>query len=329
MRNGTAIVVTLLSCPLFSPLRCAAQNLIPNPGFELIDSCPQYPALLGFQPGARPQDWYSFSDTPDYFTACSNDTLNGVPSNVFGTQPAYDGQAYAGFACYQPDGYRELIGAQLTQPLSVGEIYYASCYVSPTVGGNQLANLAINRVGMLLSTFPIYSGQGLPGYPLVNQALIQAATIVSDTANWTLISGSFVANQAYSYVVLGNLFDNEHTDTVSISTGFFPLAYYYVDHVCLSSSPNGCDLSTAMGSSGIVTPSLFPHPAVDHVCVAWPVAGNWMIKIIEPSGRCMLQKDCVNVSRMEVYVDDWAPGSYVVQLSDGHSTITRRLVVVR
>jgi hypothetical protein len=114
---GTGLGV-VLGCLLFVvALRCEAQgNLVPNPSFELLDTCPY---TTGFQEGDRPAHWRSWLNNPDYFHACAGslqdiDTLVSVPHNGWGFQHAWDGEAYVGYCAYSTtDQYREYVGAEL------------------------------------------------------------------------------------------------------------------------------------------------------------------------------------------------------------------------
>jgi hypothetical protein len=162
----------ILCCPLFVVShRCEAQNLVPNPSFEEIESCPQYPILTGYQVGAIPQHWFSFSDTPDYFNACV-DSITSVPSNMVGYQNAFDGQAYTGMATFLPEDHREMIGAELFSPLSVGETYYASFYVNAAYGGNQPFDVGNSNIGMLFTMDPYPWITDMPEFGLRNYAQI-------------------------------------------------------------------------------------------------------------------------------------------------------------
>src|SRR5205085_585438 len=85
-----SIQITLLL--LFSFSIGNAQNLVPNPGFENYITCPvNYGELF------KCQDWSTFGNSPDYFNACSPDTIVSVPKNNFGYQLASSGNAYCGF----------------------------------------------------------------------------------------------------------------------------------------------------------------------------------------------------------------------------------------
>jgi hypothetical protein len=63
--------------------------------------------------------------------------------------------------------------------------------------------------------------------------------IINDTADWTLVSGSFVADSAYQHIVLGNFFRNALTDTIPSEIGIV-LAYYLIDSVNVTSAFEDC-----------------------------------------------------------------------------------------
>ena len=76
----------ILGCLLLlAALRCEAQNLVPNPSFELNDTCPY---TIGFQEGDKPLHWDRWDQDPEYFHASagnfgSADSLVDVPWNGF------------------------------------------------------------------------------------------------------------------------------------------------------------------------------------------------------------------------------------------------------
>lgn len=135
-------------------LRCEAQfNLAPNPGFEDLEECP---STIGFQLGDRPYHWHSWLNSPDYFHACAQDTLVGVPGNGWTFQHAWDGDAYVGVYAY--DGsmqdYREYVGAELIEPLVPGCTYRLRFRAAPAYNGSYwLTNGggACNNLGMLFT----------------------------------------------------------------------------------------------------------------------------------------------------------------------------------
>jgi hypothetical protein len=239
--------VRVLCCFLLfvAPFLTSAQNLVPNPSFEENTACP---VTTGFQGFSNPMYWEAWNQSPDYFHACAGvlggvDTLIRVPLNGFGFQYALHGDAYVGMAAYGSSGggvsYREYVGCQLLEPLEVGESYDLSFFTNVAFGGTYSApTWACNNMGMLFTMQPnIWTSGSGPLFALRNYAHMHSAVIISDTANWTLVSGSFMADSAYQYLVIGNFFSNALTDTLHL-LNFPSIAYYFMDGVCVRKRPN-------------------------------------------------------------------------------------------
>jgi hypothetical protein len=223
MNSKNATIFFIL---IFAQFR-AQINLVPNPSFELSVVCPTIPTML------TASNWTSFSASPDYFNSCSQPSACGTPSNVFGNQIPATGNAYCGFLNLWPGiGAREYLGAKLTQTLTIGQRYYTSMKVSLAerwLNTGYPMFIPSNKCGMKF-TGNKFSVQD----PLIanNQAVMYSAAIISDTTGWTTLRGTFVADSAYQYVVLGNFFYNSRTDTISRPLGFD--SYFFVDDVVVS-----------------------------------------------------------------------------------------------
>jgi gliding motility-associated-like protein len=62
-----------------------------------------------------------------------------------------------------------------------------------------------------------------------------ANRMLSDTMNWTKISGSFDANGDENYLTIGNFFDISKTDTTPFfNRGYIESPYYYIDGIKLT-----------------------------------------------------------------------------------------------
>ncbi|HTF03498.1 MAG TPA: hypothetical protein VK826_05705, partial [Bacteroidia bacterium] len=88
MRLTVGIFLILFSLPLKAQV-----NLVMNPSFEQIDTCPYNADQVHF---ASP--WNGLF-TPDYYNACSTGG-NSVPYNTTGYQFAHSGNAYVGLGAY-------------------------------------------------------------------------------------------------------------------------------------------------------------------------------------------------------------------------------------
>jgi hypothetical protein len=127
---------------------CFAQNLVPNPSFENYVSCP-----TTFNQIYLCQDWRSFGVAPDYYNFCGAGAVS-VPQNNYGFQYAVTGNAYCGFLnCHVPGPLNDFIGAQLLQPLVIGQTYFVSLNVSRV----NMNYCPTNKMGVLFSTVPFDS----------------------------------------------------------------------------------------------------------------------------------------------------------------------------
>lgn len=211
----------MLLVKAYSPI--GAQNLIPNPGFETLASCPFGPGSWGPTP-ATP--WYGPTlGTPDIFNACGNFGQAGVPDNFAGNQSAHGGNGYAGVYVKSPGTvYREYLQASLVEPLTAGARYSVSFYVSQAEFG-----CASENVGIYLSASdPNLFGTGvLQVTPQVTSNL----GFLNDLENWTLVTGCFTAEGGEQFVTIGNFASDLQTPLELPCTDMW--SYYYIDDVSL------------------------------------------------------------------------------------------------
>lgn len=228
---------------------CAAQNLVPNGSFEEYTQCPDF-----WNQMSRATGWSRYHQSPDFFNSClvnglPGGGLVGIPSNVVGWQAAATGQGYAGAVTWeQPSesvsNKREHLGAQLVMPLQIGVPVWISFRVSVAADGSQeRPRWSASGVGLRFTTAPY-----LQDWPAVvpNQAALFMVTIPTDTTIWYEVSGFYVPDSAYQYVVLGNFFDDLNTSVLLVDpSGNVNRAYIFYDDVCVSYVQNGCDFSSA------------------------------------------------------------------------------------
>jgi len=257
------LLISLLSCFYFNG---SSQNLVPNPSFENYSSCPD-----NFGQIQKAINWDSFSESPDYYNRCSPSCvpLNmclGIPQNWFGSQEAYEGNAYVGLATYlEGNQFREIIGIQLVQQLIPGIKYYVSCYISNSGGYNWLpiryCDGASNNIGFRF--FKNAYSQFNP-CPIENFSHINETTIISDTTNWIKISGSFIADSSYQYFAMGNFYDDLHTDTINIENFDSTVengVYYFVDNVCVSTDSLECiGINNIQNTYQATKIDIYPNP---------------------------------------------------------------------
>jgi hypothetical protein len=314
----------VLGCLLFvAPPRCEAQNLVPNPSFEEADTCRE---ILGFfTPEDGPLHWFSGGGTPDYYQSClPYGAANGVPQSYFAFQFPQEGEAHIGVVTFQMPEVREYAMVQLLSPLVPGQTYYASFYANAAWNGslqNPALYIASSHVGMLFTMQPNLWTVNDPWPVSGGFAHVYHPWIISDTVGWTLVSGSFVADSAYQYLMIGNHFGNAITDSLHFATfPWSPKAYTLIDNVCVSTNPLGCSLAIGLqehGTDGIV---LFPNPAVDALSLRGQ-AVDAIASVHDALGRVVWQGR-ITGETWWLDVRSWGRGSYVLRMvqDEGHRT---------
>ncbi|MEZ4808568.1 MAG: hypothetical protein R2815_13985 [Flavobacteriales bacterium] len=320
------------SCLLLIAPRCEAQNLIYNPSFEEIDSCPQLP-ILGFGPGERPNGWFTVNSSPDYFNRCqSYGNYGGVPLNIGGWQEPFDGDAYSGMWTYFQNSslYHEIIGTELLEPLTEGMTYYLSFYINAAAGGSEWPMLASSHYGALFAMDAVEWENWMPSLPLRNYAQVYSPTVMSDTTSWLLVSGSFVADSAYRYMLLGNHFDNQHAEADTIitrdSTAYLYRAYTYVDQVCLSVDPSGCPMAQNVLDQEADGALVFPNPATDELSITG--LGWGTVVTIWDAVRSMQWIERATGERLQLNVSGWSRGCYVAVIENGGGRRSIKFVLI-
>lgn len=312
-------IFLLVVVSFFVGKNCEAQNLVPNPSFEDTSACPWDLTLIDYATG-----WSSYRVTPDYFNTCSQNPMPDVPRNEWGYQFPATGNAYIGIGTWPAHAFmvdtREVAGSQLLTPLIVGTKYYLSMKVCRA----EKYIVATNNIGISFSTIPYNE---IDTVPINNASALKASQIITDSMNWVIVKGSFVADSSYQYVMVGNFYDDQHTDTVSILTDttnlgwLFFASYYYIDDVCVSFDSLACDLNP----NGIynlkeakASIKLYPNPTTNQLTVESTKAIN-TIEITDALGRVQSFKSKVQSNSTQIDIHSLASGIYLIKLyfSDG------------
>ncbi|MFB0925262.1 MAG: hypothetical protein QMB65_08270, partial [Vicingaceae bacterium] len=138
-------------------------------------------------------------ETPDYFNTCATAPFPKVPTNDFGYQQPFTGNAYIGMLTYRSDSslYTEATTVQLTTPLVMGQTYYVSFKLSLTLESSTGSMAANNKIGVQFST-SAYSPSS-PS-PINNFAHVWTDSVITDSLNWTSVQGSFLADSNYTHL---------------------------------------------------------------------------------------------------------------------------------
>lgn len=292
---------------------------MPNPDFENLYRCPTL-----IDDWLALEDWVSFGGSPDIFNACNADSLKGVPRNLAGYQTPSSGNGYGGLVIIDfSSPWREYYSAQLTNLLTPGVKYYASVKISLA----ECSNYSCNNFGIGFSTDSFHTTFLFPGSSLSNYLKINNNFIITDTTNWVTISGSFIADSAYKYIIIGNFHDREVTDTLLHNTGCaYKIAYYYLDDVCLSSDSLECsDFATSIKSKSSFTLNVHPNPAKDNIYLTPLPESGFKVNILNLSGQKI--KSCQTWSN-KLDIGDVPNGVYLVEIKYLNQSFYKKQLII-
>lgn len=303
-----------------------AQNLVSNSSFEIFSLCPNAPSQIN-----KANGWSNYRDTPDYYNSCDTSTFTSVPNNWAGTQFAATGNAYAGISPYTSIIlYREYLGSQLVNPLVVGQRYYVNIKVSLTNSSGALC--ATNNIGALFSTIQYNTSSPTP---ISNFAHVFNSTPIQDTINWTNISGSFIADSVYQYIIIGNFFDDTQTTFIKMNSSNNCYSYYYVDDICVSTDSIVCGITAINENENPAQNiSIFPNPTNGNATITYtlPQGETKGEIIIYDIAGAQVKRIAITSGNSTIELDDSAlqSGTYFYQLTTNKGVAgTRKLVVVK
>lgn len=322
-------IFCIISFISFSRQLLGQTNLVPNPSFENIIQCSTTNANI-----IDCANWLNFGNTPDYFNACAPIGIN-VPNCFTGYQYPHSGIGMAGIltwlnATNDPDpnvaNYREYIAAKLTSTLSIGQKYYMSFYVNYSGYLNNWIQIGSNKTGLRFSTVPSTTSNPAPTN---NFAHLKTNIIYMDTVNWLKISGSFVADSAYQYVVIGNFNNFNNTDTMSFPGPFFGSAgsYYYIDDVCVSTDSSFASSWTGINeNSNSIKLKIFPNPTADFIFLKQKTSSKISeVKLLNKFGQITIAKSNFNDDKIDL--TNIADGIYFIQIISDGKTYFDKIIV--
>jgi outer membrane protein OmpA-like peptidoglycan-associated protein len=217
----------ILACFIaFDSFEARGQNLIPDPSFEIYQKCPtsisstrgDFVSLTHWSNPTR--------GTPDYFNRCAKPYSSvSTGRNHAGYAQPRTGEGYVGIV-NSGSRWREYVQCKLFAPLNAGQEYQIEFWVLHA----EKSKFCIKNLGLAISVVRPFSDKGKA---LSVDPQIFATECITDTANWTRISGLYVANGGEEWVTIG-CFDPAANalERIRPKRGVPSVnAYYYIEDV--------------------------------------------------------------------------------------------------
>lgn len=237
-----------------------SQNLVPNPSFETFTNCPNNTHQIHLAtPWNSP---YVNGAKAEYFNVCSGIWGVGIPinTNLMGYQYAHTGNAYAGFNVFHTQGYiRQFLQVKLIDTLEAGKQYCLSFFIN--LFNN--AKYGVDGIGAYFSDTLFNCNNSTCLIGLNPQVINPAGNAITDTLNWTQISGCFTANGNESYLLIGNFLPDSLTYKEPANISSIWSTYYYIDDVSLIQDTS-LNVSSVKKTSSL---TVSPNPANNFITI--------------------------------------------------------------
>lgn len=305
----------------FSFLFSFSQNLVPNPSFELLDTCPYNQGQIYFAPtwyqpvhdGSGNVNTYSSSD---YYNACSG--LMGVPNNVGGFQYARTGNAYAGIFFYANNATREYLETKLLDTMIAGKKYCVEFYVSLA----NICTVATDDLHIYFSIDSLLDSSGtLQNIPVTPSFSNLNGNFITDTMNWILVSGEYIAAGGEKFMTIGNFFDNANTDTVGNGTS----TYYYIDDISVIDC-GWVGLAELSLSSNI---TIFPNPSIGIFHVNIKNISEYEVIVYTLLGEKIDIIATKSTTGLIIDLNNSDEGAYFLRIKSGSTIFHKKIIIVK
>ena len=304
---------------------CQAQNLVPNPSFENYTD-----AFCGILiPTDFNQimiDWVNptWAAPQLFFTNIADSCHNLQPHNQYtgpigikGSQLPRTGNVMAGIHAYTIPGFnqRAYLQVELNSPLIVGNSYVIEFFVSLA----DSIEYAVDKVGAYLSTNPISSAN----YTYMDYTpQVISDGFMDNSDNWESISDTIIALEAYTYLTIGNFYNDVSTDTQPnpLSSGGVGAygSFYFIDDVRIEEiTPVG--IGNAEDESFLIYPTLIS----DVLNLKIPFKSS--IEIYNSIGQLVYSQPAERGFNT-INTSAFSGGVYIISVRDGERVLTRRIV---
>ena len=296
----------------------AQNNLVPNPSFEIYINCPTIMTQIYFAfpwfTGSKDMINGALISSTDYYNSCNNSINGFVGVPVFGSlgfQYPRTGNAFAGYIFWETGGgYREYLEVKLIEPLDSGIKYCVGFWVNNSGFGHW----AIDAFGLVFTKDSLLT---IEATPIIRAPDIEnpSGNIITDSLNWTKISGEYIAKGGEKFITIGCFLNNSDINKIVFSH-YNDYAYYLVDDV----SVVRCD---EINPIPIIV--VYPSPALEDFTIE--AKGNTVpiyFEIYNAIGQFVYKSNMIE--KTVVPTANFAAGMYVIRFRNSERLEYRKVV---
>jgi hypothetical protein len=302
---------TLLFLIAFGSL--SGQNLVKNPSFEGRIFCPTGEDAIEDATNWDAANKDSHYGYPEYFNECTAASSGvNVPANDYGFSygDPFGGlsDAYGGILTYANTGKNKrthLTGTFINRTplgLRAGKTYFFSMSIRRAQRSQYATRICIKFTG---------GGFDEGTNPALTNGIFTACTdtLWTDNAGWDTWYGTFVSPGNFQDFAIGNFIPDAHVDPSDIAFDtteamhpILPVAYYYIDNVCIADAPGICKFAKvgrddpAEGSRF----SIYPNPSTGTVNIETDAQGGVDYEIIGIDGVSLLSETLYHKSQIDL-----------------------------
>ncbi len=231
MKKWLIFAIMLYGCHLYGQSKePELSNLIPNSSFEQMKNYALGWYYSGEDYSRIVKYWNSPTQaSPDYYCSKCEIPINWKEKG-FGDKNPHTGKSMSGITLYGcKDGKphcREYLQIELTEKLIKNQNYYIEFWVN-----HLRKSMLINNIGVAFKNEEVkeLTDQFLSFKPMINASKI----VRSKNGEWIKISSTFKSIDNSQYLIIGNFYDDDHTQNTRIDEDGLNYAYYYIDDVVL------------------------------------------------------------------------------------------------
>jgi hypothetical protein len=311
------------------------ENLVPNASLDSFSICPDnYWQIDRAVPWTQPL-WQSASSV---LNQCMFD---GYPTQMDTTgcrKLHWHSQGMAYNIIWAEDNWRTYIEVPLKSKLKASECYYAELYTIPL----NVCYKTIDAIGIFFSDSLVkIKNDSIVGSDTLNlikpiyiapQISNPVGNIIKDTANWTKISGTFVAQGTESAMIVGNFIPSNQINWEILNNWPNYSSWYFFDDFVVCKCSDTIPSDTIKPKEPVL--EVYPNPAKDELYIlfnGYDKLNTIDLSIYNILGEMVMNEQIESSSYPTgINIKQISAGCYVLVIKSASKTFYKeRLVIIK